>query len=89
MTWMQVLLLDMGYAHFTATVAAFTNTSLKIVASVSDPLVGGRELDDVIARVRKMRLHVSHVVNQLSCSPLLRISRPRLDWTPGATARSA
>ena len=46
----RVMFLDMGYAHFTATVAAFTNGSLRIVASESDDSIGGRELDAAIAR---------------------------------------
>lgn len=45
----KVLFLDMGNAHFTATVAAFTNQSLKIVASASDDSIGGREIDAAIA----------------------------------------
>lgn len=46
----KVLFLDMGHGHFTATVAAFTNASLKIVASASDDGIGGREIDAAIAR---------------------------------------
>lgn len=46
----KVLFLDMGYGHFTATIAGFTNTSLRIVASESDDGVGGRELDVAIAK---------------------------------------
>ena len=46
----KVLFLDMGHGHFSATVAAFTNASLKIVASASDDGIGGREIDAAIAR---------------------------------------
>jgi heat shock protein 4 len=46
----KVMFLDMGYAHFTATVAAFTNTGLRILASASDATNGGRELDVAIAK---------------------------------------
>jgi heat shock protein 4 len=47
----KVLFLDMGYGHFTATIAGFTNTSLRILASESDSDVGGRELDVAIAKL--------------------------------------
>ena len=46
----RVLFLDMGAGHFSATVAGFTNESLRILSSVSDDGVGGREFDLAIAR---------------------------------------
>lgn len=45
----KVLFLDMGNAHFTATIAGFTNNGLRILSSVSDAHIGGREIDLVIA----------------------------------------
>jgi heat shock protein 4 len=44
------MFLDMGAASFTATVASFTNASLKVLASVSDNDLGGRVLDVAIAK---------------------------------------
>ena len=44
------LFLDMGHAAFTATVASFTNASLKVMASVSDGELGSRDLDVAIAK---------------------------------------
>lgn len=46
----QICFLDMGASQFTATIAAFTNTSLEIRASVSDSDLGGRDLDVAIAK---------------------------------------
>lgn len=46
----KVMFLDMGYGHFSATVAAFTNGSLRILASETDDSIGARELDNAIAR---------------------------------------
>lgn len=45
-----VLFLDMGHASFTATVASFTNASLKVLASVADNDLGSRNLDVAIAK---------------------------------------
>ena len=44
------LFLDAGHASFTATAAKFTNSSLDIVASVSDAELGSRDLDVAIAK---------------------------------------
>ena len=55
----KVLLLDMGAGHFTATVAAFTNTALRITASASDDTCGGREIDAAIARHFAAEFHAS------------------------------
>lgn len=41
---------DMGYSKFTVTIAAFTNSSLKVLASASDSVIGGRHLDRLIAK---------------------------------------
>jgi heat shock 70kDa protein 4 len=46
----KVMFLDMGHAHFTCTIAGFTNTSLRILASESDSSIGGREFDRAIAK---------------------------------------
>lgn len=46
----RVLFLDMGHAHFSATLAGFTNDSLRIIASASDDGIGGREFDLAIAK---------------------------------------
>lgn len=46
----KVLFLDMGHGHFTATLAAFTNDALRVVASASDDGIGGREFDLAIAK---------------------------------------
>jgi molecular chaperone DnaK (HSP70) len=46
----RVLFLDCGHGHFTATIAGFTNTSMRVLASVSDDGVGGREFDLAIAK---------------------------------------
>ena len=43
-----ILFLDMGASQFTATAVGFTNSSLKILASVSDSSFGGRDIDTVI-----------------------------------------
>jgi heat shock protein 4 len=45
-----VLFLDMGASQFTATAVGFTNSSLKILASVSDSSFGGRDIDVAIAK---------------------------------------
>ena len=45
-----VLFLDMGASQFTATAVGFTNSSLKILASVSDSTFGGRDIDTVITK---------------------------------------
>lgn len=45
-----VLFLDMGHASFTATIASFTNSSLKVLASVADNDLGSRNLDVAIAK---------------------------------------
>ncbi len=44
------LFLDAGHASFTATAAKFTNSSLEVVASVSDSDLGSRDLDVAIAK---------------------------------------
>jgi heat shock protein 4 len=46
----KVLFLDMGHSQFTATAAAFTNTSVKVLASCSDSELGGRDIDVAIAK---------------------------------------
>ncbi len=46
----KVMLLDMGASAFTTTIAAFTNGSLKVLSSVSDSELGGRNLDVAIAK---------------------------------------
>jgi heat shock protein 4 len=46
----RVLFLDMGASQFTATVAAFTNSSLKVLASACDSELGSRDLDVAIAK---------------------------------------
>eukprot|EP01087_Luapelamoeba_hula_P001849 TRINITY_DN1164_c0_g1_i1.p1 TRINITY_DN1164_c0_g1~~TRINITY_DN1164_c0_g1_i1.p1 ORF type:complete len:776 (-),score=209.02 TRINITY_DN1164_c0_g1_i1:24-2078(-) len=40
-----VLFVDMGHAYFNAQVVAFTHRQLKVLSSVSDDSVGGRNLD--------------------------------------------
>ena len=45
-----VLFLDCGSTQFTATAVTFTNTSLKVLATVSDGSFGGRDLDEAIAK---------------------------------------
>ncbi len=47
---LNVLFLDCGASQFTATAVAFTNTSLKVLATVSDSSFGGRDIDDEIAK---------------------------------------
>ena len=46
----KIMFLDMGHSQFTATIASFTNTSLKVLASASDQDLGGRTLDVAISK---------------------------------------
>jgi heat shock protein 4 len=46
----KVLFLDMGASQFTATAVEFTNTSLKVLASVCDSTFGGRDIDAAISK---------------------------------------
>jgi heat shock protein 4 len=46
----KIMFLDMGHSAFNATVAAFTNGSLRVLASASDPDCGGRDIDVAIAK---------------------------------------
>jgi len=45
-----VLFLDMGASGTTATVATFTNASLRILSSVGDASLGGRDIDVAVAK---------------------------------------
>jgi hypothetical protein len=45
-----VLFLDMGASGTTATVATFTNASLRVLSSVGDASLGGRDIDVAVAK---------------------------------------
>ena len=45
-----IMFLDMGSSQFSATVAVFTNTSLRILATSSDSSFGGRDIDATLAQ---------------------------------------
>ena len=45
-----VMFLDMGSSQFSATVATFTNTSLRVLATASDASFGGRDIDAALAQ---------------------------------------
>ncbi len=44
------MFLDMGASTTTATIAIFTNSSVRVLSSVADPNLGGRDLDVAIAQ---------------------------------------
>jgi heat shock protein 4 len=58
-----VLFLDMGHASFIATVASFTNASLKILASVADNDLGSRNLDVAIAKQFAEEFKTKHKID--------------------------
>ena len=45
-----IMFLDMGSSQFSATVAVFSNTSLRVLATSSDSSFGGRDIDAILAQ---------------------------------------
>jgi len=60
-----VMFVDMGYASFQVTIAAYVQGKLTIVASASDPNLGGRDIDMVLAKHFAAEFNEKHKADPL------------------------